>query len=79
MSYLTGRAGRDSAGDTSAATRRLDVIREVPELRVDDDTRAFAASLMDGGGVPQSAPADAVHIAVGAPIGGGDTCAEMRS
>ena len=53
-----------AAGDRSAASGRLDVLREIPELPVDDETRTLATKLIEGGGVPASAPADALHIAI---------------
>jgi len=52
------------AGDEAAAARRLDVLKDVPELMVDDEAKALAAKLIEGGAVPTTAQADALHIAV---------------
>ena len=55
-----------SAGDEAAAAGRLEVLKDIPELPVDDEAKALAAKLVEGGGVPSTAPADALHIAVAA-------------
>jgi hypothetical protein len=55
-----------SAGDEAAAASRLEMLKEISELPVDDEAKALAAKLVEGGGVPSAAPADALHIAVAA-------------
>jgi hypothetical protein len=51
-------------GDEEAAERRLDRLKSIPELRIDDRIRQFAARLIADGGVPHEAQADALHIAM---------------
>ncbi|MDP2981892.1 MAG: type II toxin-antitoxin system VapC family toxin [Candidatus Latescibacter sp.] len=53
-----------SAGDHEAAGIRLAVLGSIAELPVDEEVQAFAAKLIEGGGVPPRAEADALHIAV---------------
>jgi predicted nucleic acid-binding protein len=53
-----------SAGDREAAKSRLRVLNCAQELPVDDEVQAFAVKIIDGGGVPPEAQADALHIAV---------------
>ncbi len=53
-----------SAGHPDAASRRLEALMDIPELTIDDEIEQLAGSLMAEGGVPTSAEADAVHIAV---------------
>ena len=55
-----------AAGDEVAAANRLEVIREIAELPIDDEAKALAAKLILGGGVFSTAQADALHIAVAA-------------
>ena len=55
-----------SAGDQAAAADRLAILRGIPELPVDDEAKALAARLIEGGAVPSTAQADALHIAVAA-------------
>ena len=51
------------AGDHKAARRRLEQLKDIPELAIDDAVRQFAARLIADGGVPSEAQADALHIA----------------
>ena len=51
-------------GDADAATRRLTALQGIPELVIDEEVRALAERLTADGGVPPSAEADALHIAV---------------
>ena len=46
------------AGDPIAAKRRLDSLRDIPELPVDDEAKELARRLMSGGGVPENAEAE---------------------
>jgi len=51
-------------GDEDAARKRLNQLNGVPILSMGDTTRQFAAQLIEKGGVPAEAQADALHIAV---------------
>jgi hypothetical protein len=51
-------------GDADAARRRLDRLADIPALVIDDVTKQFAARLIEEGGVPSEAQADALHIAI---------------
>jgi len=50
-------------GDEEAARKRLDQLKDIPVLAIDDATKRFAAQLIHDGGVPPEAQADALHIA----------------
>ncbi len=52
------------AGDEKAARKRLEKLNGIPALLIDDAAQAFAARLIEDGGVPAEAQADALHIAV---------------
>jgi predicted nucleic acid-binding protein len=52
------------AGDEKAAQERLERLKGIPQLPIDDTVRRFAARLIADGGVPSEAQADALHIAV---------------
>ena len=56
-------AGR---GDADAAARRLDCLRGIPELAVDEEAQSLAERLVSGGGMPQDAEVDALHVAIAA-------------
>jgi len=51
-------------GDEDSARRRLDRLRDIPVLAIDNATKQFAARLIENGGVPSGAQADALHIAI---------------
>jgi hypothetical protein len=51
-------------GDIDAAQKRLDRLKDIPVLAIDDATKQFAAQLIQDGGVPSEAQADALHIAI---------------
>jgi len=51
-------------GDKDAAKERLDRLKDIPALAIDDAAKRFAAQLIHDGGVPIEAQADALHIAV---------------
>jgi hypothetical protein len=53
-----------SAGNPEAAASRLGVLSGIGGLPVDQEVRALAARLIEGGGVPPEAELDALHIAV---------------
>ena len=53
-----------AAGDRAAAQARLDRLNDIAELEVDDEVKALAARLIEGGGIPSDAEADALHVAV---------------
>jgi len=53
-----------SAGDREAAGSRLERLHGVAGLPIDAQVRAFAAKLIEGGGVPREAEPDALHIAI---------------
>ena len=53
-----------SAGDPDAAQRRVKSLKDIPELALTDDTKALAALLINEGGIPVHAEADALHIAI---------------
>ncbi|MCF7977754.1 MAG: type II toxin-antitoxin system VapC family toxin [Chromatiaceae bacterium] len=55
-----------SAGNPEAAERRLSVLQEIPELEIDEEVQEFAEQLISKGGIPTSAEADALHVAVAA-------------
>lgn len=53
-----------AAGNPDAAERRLTVLREIPELKIDEEVQELAELLISEGGIPTSAEADALHVAV---------------
>jgi hypothetical protein len=53
-----------SAGDATAADRRIAVLRDLVLLDLTPDATLLAAELVRGGGVPEKAKIDALHIAV---------------
>lgn len=55
-----------SAGNSEAAERRLRVLREIPELEIDEEVQELAEMLISNGGMPTFAEADALHVAVAA-------------
>ena len=55
-----------SAGRPDIAERRLELLRGVPELSVDEEARALAAAILADGVLPSNAGIDALHIAVAA-------------
>ncbi len=55
-----------SAGNPEAAERRLAVLREIPELEIDEEVQKLAELLISKGGIPATAEADALHVAVAA-------------
>jgi hypothetical protein len=55
-----------SGGNPEAAERRLAVLREIPELKIDEEVQQLAELLISMGGIPPFAEADALHVAVAA-------------
>lgn len=55
-----------SAGNSEAAERRLEAIREIAELPIDEEVQKLAELLMSKGGIPATAEADALHVAIAA-------------
>jgi hypothetical protein len=53
-----------AAGDTVAAQRRLEVLRDLAELEITDEARQLAKEVMDQTPLPQNAQLDALHIAI---------------
>jgi hypothetical protein len=53
-----------SAGDVTAARRRLDALHGIPLLGITDDVIQLAARLVADGGLPAKARVDALHVAV---------------
>ena len=53
-------------GDPEAAKRRVEVLKDIPELVADERAVALAIKLMDGKAVPKEYPDDALHIATAA-------------
>ena len=55
-----------SAGDSDAAQRRLEVLRQFPRLDITEDVKNLARELIAGVPLPPKAQADALHIALAA-------------
>lgn len=61
---LAVRFGQASAGDAAAAALRIAALRDLVLLDLSGDATLLAAELIRGGGVPEKAKIDALHIAV---------------
>jgi hypothetical protein len=55
-----------SQGDADAAQARLDVLRDIEELSIDEPTISLTGKLLVSGLIPQKAAAIAIHIALAA-------------
>ncbi len=55
-----------SAGNPEAARRRIEAIKEIAELAIDEEVQQLAELLISEGGIPAAAGADALHVAVAA-------------
>jgi predicted nucleic acid-binding protein len=55
-----------SAGSPEAAARRLEALRGIAELPIDEEVQELADQLISKGGIPSGAEADALHVAVAA-------------
>jgi len=53
-----------SAGDPTAAGRRMEALRDLTLLDVTEDAARLAKDLLEGGGLPMKARVDALHVAV---------------
>jgi hypothetical protein len=58
-----------SAGDQSAAAKRLQLLDGLPTVPIDDDVRALALEIVSASLMPQKAAADALHVAAAAVAG----------
>jgi hypothetical protein len=54
-------------GDEDQATLRLQAIKSLPVLNVDDAARILALKVIEGHGIPEEYPEDAIHISCGGP------------
>ena len=55
-----------SKGDEEQASLRLQAVRTFEVLDVDEAAQTLASTLIEGGGIPEQYPEDALHIAVAA-------------
>ncbi|MCZ6679769.1 MAG: type II toxin-antitoxin system VapC family toxin [Candidatus Poribacteria bacterium] len=55
-----------SAGNPEAAARRLEALRGIAELPIDEEVQELADQLISKGGIPSGAEADALHVAAAA-------------
>ena len=53
-------------GDSQAARRRMDAIKNLPILEIDDDAIRLGEQILKSGVIPRKAAADAGHVAVAA-------------
>jgi len=53
-------------GDSRAARKRMDAIKSLPLLEIDEETIKLGAKILKSGIIPQKAAADAGHVAVAA-------------
>jgi hypothetical protein len=53
-----------SAGNPEAAARRLEALRGVAELPIDEEVQELADQLISNGGIPSGSEADALHVAL---------------
>lgn len=53
-----------SAGDKIAAQQRLQVLEDIPELKLSEEIVTLAERLVKDGSFPQNAVEDALHIAI---------------
>ena len=53
-----------SKGDPSAARIRMETIKELKELEIDDECKQLAKVLVSNNAIPKEFPEDALHIAV---------------
>lgn len=55
-----------SAGDKEFAKIRLSLLKDIPELKIDDEARDLGGRFIEDGVLPPVARGDAIHIAVAA-------------
>ncbi|MGA2260727.1 MAG: type II toxin-antitoxin system VapC family toxin [Acidobacteriota bacterium] len=53
-------------GDPGAARRRLDLLKSVGVLAIDEEALALAQTIVNSGCMPETAGADALHVAIAA-------------
>jgi hypothetical protein len=53
-------------GDADAVQRRIQKLKDIPDLEITDDVVVLAKKLVNDGAVPKEAMDDAMHIAVAA-------------
>lgn len=58
-----------SRGDAEAATKRLDIASEIPNLDISDTAREIAEMLISNLLIPEKSPEDALHIGIAAAEG----------
>ena len=58
-----------SRGDSSAAARRVAIIRNIPSLAISDLAVALAETLIERRAIPKGSEDDALHIAIAATQG----------
>jgi predicted nucleic acid-binding protein len=58
-----------SNGDKIQASHRLQIIQELPVLKIDDEIKELAKLLIAGKAIPEKCPEDALHIAIAAANG----------
>ena len=58
-----------SAGDSEAASDRLNLLDEIPLVPITDDVREIANALVSASLIPKKAAADALHVAAAAYAG----------
>lgn len=55
-----------SRGNAQKAAKRLDALRDIPMLEVDQEAERLAVKIVHGKGIPEKFPEDALHIAIAA-------------
>ena len=58
-----------ASGDKEAAQKRLDVVKDIPNLEITEIAKDLANLLISSGAVPDNSPEDALHIALAAAQG----------
>ena len=58
-----------SSGDKEAAQKRLDVVKQIPNLEITEIAKNLASLLISSGAVPENSPEDALHIGLAAAQG----------
>jgi len=53
-----------SAGDTGAASQRLDAVKDIPSADISAEAMAIAEELILSGAVPENSKEDALHIGI---------------
>ncbi len=65
--YISALVYQEAArGETEQADKRLGAIEPLSMLDVDHEAQTLAEKILDGKGVPQEYPEDALHVAVAA-------------